>query len=70
MFNNDKMYLTGDPALLAIGPYATLAKWRHEGRGPAFYKIGVKVVYKGSDLNDWLAAQRVSTRDQPAGEAA
>ena len=70
MFDDTQMYLTGAPALLAIGPYQTLAKWRHERRGPAFYKIGTKVVYRGSDLNAWLEAQRVPTRDQPAGEAA
>ena len=59
MFQNDKLYLTGDPALKALGPYSTLAHWRSEGRGPAFIKLGSKVAYRGSDLNEWLNRQRV-----------
>ena len=59
MFQDDKLYLAGDPALLVLGPYSTLAHWRSEGRGPAFIKLGSKVAYKGSDLNAWIEAQTV-----------
>ena len=59
MFRDDKLYLAGDPALLVLGPYSTLAHWRCEGRGPAFIKLGSKVAYKGSDLNAWIKAQTV-----------
>ena len=69
MFDPDKLYSAQDPALLPLGPYQTLAKWRFEGRGPAFFKLGSKVAYRGSDLNEWLAAQRVATSDQPADAA-
>ena len=51
MFDDDKLYATNDPALSAIGPYSTLAHWRAQGRGPAFIKLGSKVVYRGRDLN-------------------
>ena len=69
MFQSDQLYLTSDPALLILGPYSTLAHWRHEGRGPAYFKFGSKVAYRGSDLNDWIESQRVGTRDQPDAAA-
>ena len=62
MFDDNKLYLTSDPALKAIGPYSTLAHWRSEGRGPRFIKLGAKVAYRGSDLNEWLASRTVEPR--------
>lgn len=60
MFDPDKLYFTGDAALLALTPYSTMAHWRSEGRGPAFIKIGSRVAYRGADLNAWLEARTVS----------
>ena len=37
---------------------AKLAQWRHKMKGPAFYKLGRKVIYSGSDLNAWAGAHR------------
>ena len=54
MFQDDRLYLTSDSTLKAIGPYSTLAHWRSEGRGPAFIKIGSRVAYSGKALNEWL----------------
>ncbi len=51
MFDEHKLYLAGDPALLVLGRPSTLAHWRSEGRGPAFIKLGARVAYRGSDLN-------------------
>lgn len=34
---------------------ATLAKWRWNGSGPAFCKLGNRVVYKRADLEAWIA---------------
>ena len=45
MFDDDKLYLAGDPALLVFGRPSTLAHWRSEGRGPAFIKLGSRVGY-------------------------
>ena len=59
MFDPDKLYLATDPALRAIAPASTMAHWRCEGRGPAYVKLGLKVAYKGADLNDWIEAQTV-----------
>ena len=63
MFDDDRLYLAGDPALLVLGRPSTLAHWRSEGRGPAFIKLGSRVAYRGCDLNEWLAAQTVRPTD-------
>lgn len=59
MFDDDMLYSADDPALLILGRPSTLAHWRSEGRGPAYIKMGRRVAYRGSDLNEWLAAQTV-----------
>lgn len=54
MFDPEKLYRCNDPDLLALAPYSTLAHMRSEGRGPAFLKVGGRVLYRGRDLNEWL----------------
>lgn len=42
----------------------TLRKWRWEGKGPRYIKIGRKVAYKKEDLSNWIDSQsRTSTSD-------
>ena len=42
----------------------TLRKWRWEGQGPRFVKMGRKVLYREIDLYDFVESQlRVSTSD-------
>jgi predicted DNA-binding transcriptional regulator AlpA len=36
---------------------STLAQWRYFGRGPRYIKLGSKVQYFQSDLDDWLEQQ-------------
>ena len=62
MFDPGKLYFATDPALRTIAPASTMAHWRCEGRGPAYIKIGSRVAYRGSDLNAWLAEQRVEPK--------
>ena len=59
MFENDRNYVLGDPELEIIGNREKLAQWRHKGIGPAFYRLGRKIVYRGTDLNDWVDANRI-----------
>ncbi len=59
MFDETRLYLPTDPVLRQIAAVQTLANWRHEGRGPAFIKVGARVAYSGKALNDWLARQTV-----------
>ena len=47
MFDDRKMYLARDPALLVLGRPSTLAHWRSDGLGPAFIKLGARVAYRG-----------------------
>ena len=65
MFDPDKFYATGDPALLLLGRPSTLAHWRSEGIGPPFHKLGARILYSGRDLNDWIAGHRVETAEHP-----
>ncbi|MEZ5669891.1 MAG: helix-turn-helix domain-containing protein [Alphaproteobacteria bacterium] len=58
--------LNVDEAAAFIGlSTSTLAKLRLYGGGPVFCKLGRRVVYRQSDLEDWLAQRvRRSTSDQ------
>lgn len=55
--------LNPDQASEYLGlPKATLAKMRWAGTGCRFLKIGAKVYYRASDLDEWLTAhERTST---------
>jgi hypothetical protein len=44
--------------------FSTLAKLRLTGDGPAFSKVGVKVLYNRNDLDNWLRGRRVSSTSQ------
>lgn len=59
LFEDNRAYVLGDPELLVVGSPAKLAQWRHKGTGPAFYRLGRKIVYHGADLNAWADAGRV-----------
>lgn len=62
LFEENRSYVLGDPELELIGDRAKLAQWRHKGIGPAFYRLGRKIIYSGGDLNAWAEANRVETR--------
>lgn len=49
--------------MLCIAP-ATLRKWRWEGKGPKFIKVGRKVAYREADITAFIDGQiRRSTSD-------
>lgn len=39
----------------------TLARWRIEGAGPVFLKLGSRVRYDVADLDRWIDARRRSS---------
>ncbi|MTB72798.1 DNA-binding protein [Arsenicicoccus sp. MKL-02] len=42
-------------------PVGTLRYWRHVGdKGPRWFKLGRRVVYKREDVTGWLDAQYAS----------
>jgi len=51
LFEEDRNYVLGDGELSLIGDSNKLAQWRHKRMGPAFYKLGRKIIYRGVDLN-------------------
>lgn len=59
LFDDERNYVLGDQELEIIGNTAKLAQWRHKKRGPAFYTLGRKIIYRGADLNAWAECQRV-----------
>ena len=61
LFDHNRNYVLGDPELEILGSREKLAQWRHKGVGPTFYKLGRKIIYQGSDLNDWAEANKVET---------
>lgn len=42
---------------------SALRAWRHQGRGPAYIRIGRSVRYRLADLDAYLAAHRVEPRN-------
>ena len=42
----------------------TLNNWRHKGTGPRYHKPCRKILYRLSDLDDWLDRFLVKTIDQ------
>lgn len=47
----------------------TMERWRHQGSGPPFVKIGGKVFYRDSDLDEWVES-RVRTHTAQESTAA
>ncbi|MDV2964653.1 DNA-binding protein [Nitratireductor aquimarinus] len=43
----------------------TLARWRHEGKGPEYVKIGRLIAYKAGIVRGWLDACRLSSTSSP-----
>lgn len=50
-------------------PKGTLANWRWAKKGPKFFKVGHKVLYKLDDLEDFFTSNPVLTVDSlPEGQ--
>ena len=48
---------------------STLAKWRLDGSGPAFVKVGSRVAYDASMIEAWLASRVRRSTSDPGSEA-
>ena len=49
--------------LIDISP-RTLQRWRLEGKGPKYFKLGSRVLYSEEQINEWLCkCQTSSTTD-------
>lgn len=64
LFDDNRSYVLGDKELNLIGDREKLGQWRHKGVGPAYYRLGRKIVYRGTDLNAWAETRRVEPGDE------
>ena len=60
-FEPSSLLSPDDEKMRLFGTVEKLAQWRHRGRGPAYIKVGRKIMYLGADLNDYLTKRRVVT---------
>lgn len=62
----EKKWLTPADVVAEYGGLTVkvLQKWRDEGKGPAWSKIGGKILYARTDLEDCHRMNRVQTIDQ------
>lgn len=44
----------------------TMARWRCEGFGPKFVRVGGRIAYRVDDLEAWIASRVVSSTAQRA----
>lgn len=58
----EKILLAPEVAEHVRTPEATLAYWRHKGVGPAWFRIGKRVVYTEAAVQAWLEEQQQATR--------
>ena len=55
--------LTESEAAARLGlKVATLRAWRHQGRGPAYVRLGRAIRYLTTDVEDFLRSNRHSPR--------
>jgi excisionase family DNA binding protein len=67
-FQMETLYSPTQAAELLCMSEMTLRKWRWEGKGPQFVKMGRKVLYQESDLRDYVRSMiRTSTTDTGEG---
>ncbi len=59
LFDEHRTYVLGDDELGLLGNREKLAQWRHKNTGPAYYRLGRKIIYRGADLNAWADKNRV-----------
>lgn len=55
----------GEVAEYLRSSVANLAQLRFQGRGPKFIKAGRRVLYRWSDVSDWLDRNTMQRTDDP-----
>ena len=70
LFDPDTLYRPKSPEMRRIGTPGGLATMRCKGQGPPYFKIGTKVAYRGSDLNEWMESRYVVPPDNAHERAA
>ena len=55
----------GASDLMGVAPQ-TLARWRCEGGGPPFIRVGRKIMYAVEDITAWMNSRRVASTSELA----
>jgi len=58
MSANEPLVTEGEAASLLRVSLTSVRRWRREGRGPVYRKIGRSVRYRREDLADFIATSR------------
>jgi excisionase family DNA binding protein len=58
MTANEPLVTEGEAARLLRVSLTSVRRWRREGRGPVYRKIGRSVRYRPDDLADFIATSR------------
>jgi excisionase family DNA binding protein len=58
MSTNEPLVTEDEAASLLRVSLTSVRRWRREGRGPVYRKIGRSVRYRRDDLADFIAASR------------
>ena len=58
MTNSECLVTEGEAASLLRVSLTSVRRWRREGRGPVYRKLGRSVRYRPGDLADFIAASR------------
>src|SRR3954462_2039516 len=61
--DTEELLTTAEVALLAPAPVSTVRYWRHLGVGPSSFRLGRRVLYRRSDVRQWLDEVRLSQVD-------
>lgn len=56
-YPNDAYMTPEEVAALVLRPLSTLAYWRHRNEGPAYAKVGRRVLYRREAVERWLDKQ-------------
>ena len=68
-FPDDHYFRPSDIEMRLVGTEGTLAQWRFRGIGPAYTVVSGsgkgngRILYLGSDVNSFLDARRVVTKE-------
>lgn len=69
-FQTPRRLAVGDAAAYVGLSVSNLGKLRLNGGGPAYLKLGRRVVYDVADLDDWLGAHRRQATSPHGGDKA
>jgi len=55
-----ELLTTDEVAVITRAPVATVRYWRHLGTGPRSFRVGRRVVYRRSEVEQWLSEREIA----------